>query len=93
MEEPFIACDNLVKIYKIADLETVALQGLDLVVPAGELMGIVGPSGKVYASADEPTEGYAVARIDLDEVRQCREETQIFQCRQPSAYRPVVKKY
>jgi putative ABC transport system ATP-binding protein len=44
-QEPFIICDNLVKIYKIADLETVALQGLDLIVARGELMGIVGPSG------------------------------------------------
>jgi len=44
-QEPFIICDNLVKIYKIADLETVALQGLDLVVARGEVMGIVGPSG------------------------------------------------
>jgi predicted amidohydrolase len=55
--------------------------------------GIVGPGGKVYASVDEPTEGYAVARIDLDKVRQQREETQILQCRQPQAYRAVVKKY
>lgn len=55
--------------------------------------GIVGPGGKVYASADEPTESYAVARIDLDEVRQYREETQMLQCRQPSAYRSIVKKY
>lgn len=55
--------------------------------------GIVGPNGKVYASAQEPAEGYAVARIDLDEVRQHREETQILQCRQPTAYRAVVKKY
>jgi omega-amidase len=55
--------------------------------------GIVGPDGKVYASADEPTEGYALARIDLDDVRQHREETQMLQCRQPSAYRPIVKKY
>ena len=27
-----IACDNLVKIFKVADLEVVALQGLDLLV-------------------------------------------------------------
>jgi predicted amidohydrolase len=38
-------------------------------------------------------EGYAVARIDLDEVRQHREETQILQCRQPASYRAIVKKY
>jgi predicted amidohydrolase len=54
---------------------------------------IVGPLGKVYANVDEAAEGYAVARIDLDEVRQQREETQILQCRQPAAYRAVVKKY
>jgi len=60
--------------------------------------GIIGPRGKIYASIGEneegePLEGYAIARIDLDEVRQHREETQILQCRQPQAYRPVVKKY
>jgi predicted amidohydrolase len=55
--------------------------------------GIVGPRGKVYANVEEPTEGYAMARIDLDEVRQQREETQILQCRQPAVYRAVVRKY
>ncbi len=29
---PLITCENLVKIYKVADLEVVALQGLDLTV-------------------------------------------------------------
>jgi ABC-type lipoprotein export system ATPase subunit len=64
MEEPFIACDNLVKIYKIANLETVALQGLDLVVAPGELMGIVGPSGSgkstlmnILGGLDRPSAG------------------------------------
>jgi predicted amidohydrolase len=62
---------------------------------------IIGPRGQVYASlADEadpdtgePIEGYAVARVDLDEVRQYREEFQMFQCREPATYRAVVKKY
>ncbi|RNB85668.1 ABC transporter ATP-binding protein [Brevibacillus panacihumi] len=40
-----IVCENLVKIYKAADLEVVALQGLDLIVEEGELMGIIGNSG------------------------------------------------
>jgi len=40
-----IHCENLVKIYKAADLEVVALQGLDLHVEAGELMAIIGNSG------------------------------------------------
>ena len=54
---------------------------------------IVGPRGRVYASVDEPSEGYAVARIDLDLVRQQREETQVLQCRQPAAYRAIARKY
>ncbi|MBM7573401.1 ABC transporter ATP-binding protein [Aquibacillus albus] len=41
-----IECQNLVKIYKVADeLEVMALQGLDLTVDKGELMGIIGSSG------------------------------------------------
>ncbi|MFZ0548637.1 MAG: ATP-binding cassette domain-containing protein [Candidatus Promineifilaceae bacterium] len=40
-----IICENLVKIYQIAGLEVLALQGLDLAVQKGELMGIVGVSG------------------------------------------------
>ncbi len=54
---------------------------------------IVSPYGEIYASAEEPDEGYAVATIDLREVRQRREETQVLQCRHPDAYRAVVKKY
>jgi putative ABC transport system ATP-binding protein len=42
---PLVICDNLVKIFKIADLEVVALQGLELVVERGEIVGVVGPSG------------------------------------------------
>jgi ABC-type lipoprotein export system ATPase subunit len=40
-----IACENIVKIYKVADLEVVALQGLDLNIETGELVGIIGSSG------------------------------------------------
>ncbi|GFN30220.1 ABC transporter ATP-binding protein [Paenibacillus xylaniclasticus] len=40
-----IRCDGLVKIYKTAELEVVALQGLDLKVDDGELMAIIGTSG------------------------------------------------
>ncbi len=62
---------------------------------------IIGPRGQVYASLEgeqdpetgEPIEGYVVATIDLDEVRRAREETQIFQYREPATYRSVVKKY
>jgi len=40
-----IFCENLVKIYKTADLEVVALQGLDLIVEDQEIMAIIGNSG------------------------------------------------
>ncbi len=45
MMNPFIVCENLVKIYKVAELEVIAIQGLDLTVQEGELIGIVGASG------------------------------------------------
>ena len=54
---------------------------------------LVGPRGQVHTALDEAIEGYAVATVDLDEVRRVREETQILQCRQPAAYRAVVRKY
>ena len=68
-----IVCDNLVKIYKIADLEVVALQGLDLVVESGEFIAVVGASGSgkstlqnILGGMDTPTAGKAeVAGFDL----------------------------
>jgi ABC-type lipoprotein export system ATPase subunit len=60
----FIVCENLVKIYKVADLEVVALQGLDLQVQAGEMMALVGPSGSgkstlmnILGGLDTPSAG------------------------------------
>lgn len=69
----FIECENLVKIYKIADLEVVALQGLDLVVREGEMMALVGPSGSgkstlmnILGGLDTPTAGRVrVGNYDL----------------------------
>jgi putative ABC transport system ATP-binding protein len=59
-----IICDNLVKIYKIAELEVFALQGLDLVINQGELLGIVGASGSgkttlmnILGGLDRPSAG------------------------------------
>jgi len=54
---------------------------------------VVGPRGELCASVEEGGEGYAVARIDLDEVRKYREEFQFLQCRQPQTYRAIVRRY
>jgi ABC-type lipoprotein export system ATPase subunit len=62
-----IVCENLVKIYKVADLEVVALQGLDLVVEPGDMLAIVGASGSgkstlmhILGGLDVPSAGRAV---------------------------------
>ena len=64
---PLIVCDNLVKIYKVADLEVVALQGLDMVVARGEFIALVGASGSgkstlmnILGGLDVPSAGRAV---------------------------------
>ena len=43
--DAFVICDDLYKIFKVADIEVMALQGLDLTVKRGELVGVVGASG------------------------------------------------
>ena len=71
-----IVCDNLVKIYKVADLEVVALQGLDLLVNSGEMIAIVGASGSgkstllnILGGLDVPSAGRAtVAGHDLTQM-------------------------
>jgi predicted amidohydrolase len=54
---------------------------------------LIGPRGQAHTALDEAVEGYAVATVDLDEVRRVREESQLLQCRQPAAYRALVRRY
>ena len=63
-QDPFIVCRDLFKIYKRADLEVVALRGLNMTVMQGELIAIVGASGSgkstlmnILAGLDRPSAG------------------------------------
>ena len=61
---PYVEANDLFKIYKPADLEVVALRGVDLEVAPGELIGIVGASGSgkttmlnILAGLERPSAG------------------------------------
>ena len=63
-KKPMIYCENLVKLYKISDIEVMALQGLDLQVEEGEMLAIIGNSGSgkstlmnIIGGLDRPTAG------------------------------------
>jgi ABC-type lipoprotein export system ATPase subunit len=70
---PLVQCEGLVHIYKTAEIEVVALQGLDLTLAAGETLAVVGRSGSgkstlmnILAGVEAPTAGRArVAGRDL----------------------------
>jgi ABC-type lipoprotein export system ATPase subunit len=68
-DDALVVCDNVVRIYQAGSIEVQALQGLDLLVAAGELVAVVGASGSgkstllnILAGVDAPTAGRA--RVD-----------------------------
>lgn len=85
-DSPVIECGQLTQIYRVGSSEVIALQGLDLQVQAGEMLGIVGASGSgkstlmaVLSAAMRPTGGHvtiagldlgAASSTDLDSYRQ-----------------------
>jgi len=67
--DALIVCESLVRIYQTGPVEVQALQGLDLIVAAGEMIAVVGASGSgkstllsILAGIDAPTAGRA--RVD-----------------------------
>jgi ABC-type lipoprotein export system ATPase subunit len=86
--QPFIVCENLVKIYKVADLEVVALQGVDLTVQRGEMLALVGPSGSgkstlmnILGGLDTPTAG-CVSVGDYNLLEMTRRERVLYRRRE-----------
>jgi predicted amidohydrolase len=73
--------------------------GEDVTLTFGGQSMIVGPRGDIFGCVDDidekgaPKDGFAVAKVDLDEVRKTREEYQFIQTRQPAVYRSIVRKY
>lgn len=60
----FILCNDVFKIYKRANIEVVALRGMDLAVQRAEVVALVGPSGSgktsllnILAGLDKPSAG------------------------------------
>ncbi|MEC7271095.1 MAG: ATP-binding cassette domain-containing protein, partial [Chloroflexota bacterium] len=74
MEDKYhISCTGLYKIFKVSDLEVVALRGVDLAIEYGELLSIVGASGSgkstllnILAGYESPSAGDVnVGEFDL----------------------------
>jgi predicted amidohydrolase len=85
--EVFVAASN-----RIGQEPSYAFAGESAVLsPSGELLGTI--AAPEEGEEEGPVEGYVVARLDLDEIRRRREESQIMLARQPAAYRSIVRKY
>lgn len=62
--QPILCCEELVKIYMSDGLKVMALQGLDLTIEQGEMVGIIGKSGSgkstllnIIGGLETPTAG------------------------------------
>lgn len=70
---PAIQLSDVIRIYREADVETIALRGIDLEIAAGEFVAIMGRSGsgkstllQLLAGSDRPTAGRVIVDgIDL----------------------------
>jgi len=80
-----IQCNNLTKVYRNGDVETVALGGVSFTINKGEFVSIIGPSGSgkstlmhILGALDNPTsgeyhlDGREVSKLGDDELSELR---------------------
>jgi ABC-type lipoprotein export system ATPase subunit len=78
--DPIIELSDVIRVYRSAEVETIALRGVDLAIGRGEFVAIIGRSGsgkstllQLIAGSDRPTAGRVVidgidlSRADEDE--------------------------
>ena len=71
-----ITLTNLEKVYRTKEIETVALENVNLTVDKGEFLSIMGPSGcgkstllNIMGLLDQPTRGYKPHRWTINNWR------------------------
>ena len=80
-----ISCNNITKIYKNGDVETVAVKGISFEIKEGEFVAIIGPSGSgkstlmhILGALDSPTsgqyflDGEEISKLNDDELSDLR---------------------
>lgn len=76
--EPVIQLSDVIRVYREADVETIALRGIDLEIASGEFVAIMGRSGsgkstllQLLAGSDRPTAGRVIVDgIDLSRAQE-----------------------
>lgn len=77
---PIIELSDVIRVYREADIETIALRGIDLSIDAGEFVAIMGRSGsgkstllQLLAGSDSPTAGRVIVDgLDLSRADEAR---------------------